>query len=190
MALRQPQALFIAHQIAVIELRNGKSQGAVQQNLTRRRPQQISPAHDFCDLHGQIIHHHRQLISRNVIPSPYQKIAEIPACNHPLRPKLQIVEADLLAIRYSKPPIHSLWPIACRDGRVRPPREAKPSVLTICVVTRQVGPNVFWLLRTARSRIQGLIIALIGRTRRLRDILARAAAWINAPLLPQLFPRP
>jgi hypothetical protein len=54
-ALRQPHSRGVPHKVAVIEIWNWNPDSPVKQNLPRGRLQQISSAHNFCDVHGGIV---------------------------------------------------------------------------------------------------------------------------------------
>ncbi len=171
MPLRQPHPCLISYQIAVIKIRHRQPQRPKQQNLPRRGLQQIRPAHNFRNFHRRIIHHNRQLIGRNIIPPPNNKISKIAPCDQPLRPQMQIRKTNLLAIRHAKPPVRT-W----NGGRLVRPARAKPS-----------GPRQG--TRPALPRIHRLIIPLIRRRSRLRYILPRTGARINKSRLAQSPPR-
>ena len=107
MPLRQPDSHLVAYQVTVIEVGKGKPQGTIKKNLAGRRLQQIRTAHNFSNSHRCVIDHNGQLVSRHIIPPPNNKISKVPASDHPLWPKMQICETNLLAIPNPKPPIES-----------------------------------------------------------------------------------
>src|SRR5581483_7192877 len=82
-SLGEANSLSIAHQVAVIEQRLRKLESAIQKKLTRGGFQQIGATNHFRNLHGRIIHNDSQLISRNIIPPPNDKISKVSSC-HPL----------------------------------------------------------------------------------------------------------
>jgi len=159
--LCQARALVIAQQLAMKITRRFESQRPQQQQLPRRRLQQIRPAHNFGDLHCGIVGHDRKLVGRNIVPPPNQKITKIGAGNIASRPHIPIAEADRLALRHTKPPVHA-------RGRGKRRRFGSPA---------------------AASRIDGLIVGIIRSARRLRQIFSRARTRINKPSIAQSPPR-
>ena len=67
MALGEALAGFIEHEVAVIEVRDGKPEHAIEQNLPRGGFEQIGAADNFCDAHVCIVNDDRQLIGGNVV---------------------------------------------------------------------------------------------------------------------------
>ena len=57
----------------------GRSQGkrTVEQKLAGSGEQQISAANDFADLHGGIIDNNGELIRRNIVMTPNDKVSEV-----------------------------------------------------------------------------------------------------------------
>ncbi len=164
--LGQPHPSLVPHKMAVIILRHRQPQSPEQKSLPCRRLQQIRPAHHFCDLHRSIVHHHRKLISRNIIAAPNHEVSKVAPRHKPLRPEMQVVKTNLLPIGNPKPPIHS--------GRLGPLAKSKAS---------RPGDE-----SPTRPRIQRFIIPLVRRPRRLSHILPRTSARINQLALAQLFP--
>ena len=54
----------------MIERRWLNTQGAIQKNLTRRGQEQVCAPDHFGDLHGRIIHHHRELVGWQIVLTP------------------------------------------------------------------------------------------------------------------------
>src|SRR5215469_1134054 len=136
MPLCQTHTSLVADQITMIEVRHRKPEGTIEQDLPRRRLEQIRSADNLRDSHGGVVDNHGQLIGRHIIPAPDNKIPEVLPSNDPLRPKMQIGKPDLFPARHKKPPIDPgrlLWPcrwhVPCRDGRRGRPAKAKPSGL-------------------------------------------------------------
>ena len=77
---------------------------AIQQDLPRGAHEQIRPTHDFRDLHLRIIHHARELISRNVIIAPDHEVAEIFARDKSLFAEIFIMKGDAFTIRNAETP--------------------------------------------------------------------------------------
>ncbi len=77
MAFGQPPPALIAQQFTVKELGRRQPERAIKQELPRRAREQIRAANDFRDSHRRIIHHASQLISRNIIMPPHDKIPKI-----------------------------------------------------------------------------------------------------------------
>jgi len=69
-ALGQPFSRLIPHKITVIVLRGLQTKGAINENLSSRRPEQICTAHDFDDSHCRIVDDNSELIGRNVVATP------------------------------------------------------------------------------------------------------------------------
>ena len=112
MSLGQPHALFIPHQIAVKVRGRRKTERPLQQDLPRGRLQQIAAAHDFGDPHLGIVDDASQLIARQTVFSPYQKIAKVRAgiasSHKRLRAGVPIDEMNDFSIRYAKTVVHAL----------------------------------------------------------------------------------
>src|SRR5581483_5692184 len=73
----QAHSSLVPNQVAVIVLWNRQTQSSIEENLPRRGLQQIRPAHDLGDAHSCIIDNYRQLVGRNVIPSPHDEVSKI-----------------------------------------------------------------------------------------------------------------
>jgi len=73
----KPAALLVTHEFAVEKCRNRQAQGTVEQKLPRRADQQVTTAHNLGDLHRCVVHHAGQLIGRQIIGPPDDKIAKI-----------------------------------------------------------------------------------------------------------------
>src|SRR5206468_9103728 len=67
--------------------------------------EQISSTDDFCDAHGGIVHHDRELIGGHVIAAPDDEVTEIASGEHALRAKAQVGKDDFFTIRNSKAPV-------------------------------------------------------------------------------------
>lgn len=78
MTLGQPDTPVISEEIAVIKSRARLAKGAMQQQLSESRFQQICPPHDFGDAHGGVIHHTGELITGGIVLSPDKKITKVP----------------------------------------------------------------------------------------------------------------
>ncbi|MDB6021034.1 MAG: hypothetical protein JWQ04_891 [Pedosphaera sp.] len=108
MSLRKPLAALICNQWAMIKCRWSKFQRAIKQDLPSCGQQQIRAAHDFGDFHCGVIHHHRQLIRRDAIVSPYNKIAKIFSGDKLLRAEVTIGERNGLAVGNPEAPCGGL----------------------------------------------------------------------------------
>ncbi len=172
MALRQSHSGLVAHQIAVIVFRHAEPQGSKQKNLPGSRFQQVRSAHYFCNLHGSVVNHDRELICRHIVPAPNDEVPEIPASDDMLRPEMQIGKSYFFAIRNPKSPVEPDRLRTSGDGR---PAHAKPS-----------GSGIS---RPANPRIHRLIVPVIRRPSRLCHISPRAGAGIDHPQIAQLLPR-
>src|SRR5947209_8315017 len=90
----------------MVKIGSLQAQSAVNQQLPRRGLQQVSSAHHLGYFHCAVVYDHRQLISRNIISAPDDKIPEVAASNISLKPEMLIIKPDFLVIRHSKTPIH------------------------------------------------------------------------------------
>jgi hypothetical protein len=104
MALGEAFPPLIPHQLAVVPGRRRNTQRSRQQNLPRRRLEQISPADDLGDPHGCIVHHHGELVRGKIVPAPYQEVAKILPGHGALAAELQILEFDGLTVGNAKTP--------------------------------------------------------------------------------------
>jgi hypothetical protein len=159
MSFRQSLALFIHHQLTVIEIRHLQPQRAIQQDLPRRRSQQIRASNHFRDSHRRIVHHYRKLICRNVVPPPHREISKIPSRHETLPSQVAVHKLDHLSIRHPESPIRSR-----RKLRIQLPLSARP-------------------------RIDRLIIHIVRSPGRVRQIFPRTHARINHSTRAQLPPR-
>src|SRR5882724_2579325 len=98
MPLRQTNSFRIPYQFTMEIIRNSISQRSNQQQLPRRRLQQVGTAHDFRDPHSCVVNHHGELISGNIVTSPNQEVAEIVPCNVALPSEIQVCKPNGLAI--------------------------------------------------------------------------------------------
>ena len=152
MSFREAPARRIRDQFGMIESRRAQTQGAIDQQLPKRREQQIRAAHHFADLHRCVIRHDRQLISRHIVFSPDDEIAKIHAGDCELRSKAFIDELQRFPNRHAKAPI-------VPRGRI------------------QVADRA--TLRAAGSWINRLLVFLVRRAGRLKDVTPRASAGIK-----------
>src|SRR6476661_2461872 len=77
MTLGKTDAASIRQQRAMIKLRRGESERAIEQQLPRGAPQQIHSTNYFRDSHGRVIHYYRQLIRGHLIASPHHEVTEV-----------------------------------------------------------------------------------------------------------------
>src|SRR5256885_10353744 len=75
--LCQPHTFFVSHQVAMRPRWDRESERLIGQDLPRRAFQQVASADDLRDLHRVVINYTRQLISRNIVAPPDQKIREV-----------------------------------------------------------------------------------------------------------------
>ena len=86
----------------MIKERRRKPERTVEQQLPGSGLEQVFAANDFCDLHRGIVGHYRQVISRNIIVPPDDKIAEIGSSSELLRAATAIHKRDDFAIRHTE----------------------------------------------------------------------------------------
>ena len=79
-----------------------QSQQPIQQQLPGGGRQQVRTPHYFCDAHGRVIHHHRQLIGKYAVRPPQQKIPAVRRQPLPVLPHVAVGESDLL-LRHPQP---------------------------------------------------------------------------------------
>src|ERR1035437_2579451 len=82
-----------------------ESQGAVEQNLPRRRLEQILTAHDFGDLHGRVIGDAGKLITWHAVAPPDHKVAKVHTRHKALRAEIQIYKFDCFAVGDAETPV-------------------------------------------------------------------------------------
>ncbi len=110
-ALRHALSAFITHEIAVVVGGDRKPKSSKYEYLPCRGFEQINSPNDFRDLHVGIVHNHRQLVRRDIIPPPDDEVSKIPSCDEPLRSQVDVIEGNCLSIRNLKSPIHADWSI-------------------------------------------------------------------------------
>ena len=144
MPLRQPDATFIPHQVAMIEAGGFEAQRPIQKKLPGRRLQQVRTSDDFRDPHLRIVDHHGELVSRNIIAAPDQKVAEISPSHELLLSQVLIGESHCLSLKNTKPPVQP-----CGGGDAR----GVDAPATV-------------------SRVERFVIRLVGSTGRLRQVFS------------------
>ena len=144
----------------MIKLRSLHLERTIEQQLPGSGLQQVLPAYDFGDIHCVVVSHNRKLVRGNVVSAPDDEVSEIAAGDMALRPKMLVVEPNLLAVGDSKPPVHSRG--SCKAQGI-PAAAAFP-------------------------RINRLVIRTIRCARRLRQLLPRACARINKSAVSKLLP--
>ena len=162
MALREPLARRVGDQVRVIEARRTPTQRLINQQLPKCGEKQIRAAHDFRDRHPRVIRNYRQLISRHVVFSPDNEIAEIVAGDGALCSKALIGELQCFRIRHAKAPV-------VPRGRIE---------LADCFPFRPAG-----------SWIDRLFIFVVRRSGGLKNIPPGTGAGINQRRVAQFFPR-
>ena len=80
---------------------------AIEKQLTKSGTKQVRAAHDFGDLHGGVIDHDGELVSRNVVLPPDDEIAKFDSGNGPLRPGAPVEKLHCFAVRNAEPPVHT-----------------------------------------------------------------------------------
>src|SRR5579859_6573985 len=105
MPFRQPLAVLIQHQIAVVPGRGGEPERTGQQNLPGSRLQEVGAPDHLCDLHRRVIDHNRKLIGGKIITPPHKKIAKVLTANKSLGTEVRVLELDQLALGNAKTPV-------------------------------------------------------------------------------------
>ena len=85
--------------------RRGPAQGAVDQELTRGREQQVGAAYHLGDTHRLVVGDHGQFVRREAIAPPDQEVAEVAPRDERLRAAQGIGERDRLAVGHAKAPV-------------------------------------------------------------------------------------
>ena len=80
---------------------------AIEKQLTKSGAKQVRAAHDFGDLHGGVIDHNGELVGRNVVLPPDDKVAKFDSGNGPLQPRAPVEKLHCFAIRNAEPPVHT-----------------------------------------------------------------------------------
>jgi hypothetical protein len=156
----QPLSALVEQQVAVVPGRRRESESPCQQNLPRRRLEQVGSANHFGDPHGRVVDHDRELIGGEVVSPPYQEVAKILTAYEALRAEVPIHEFDRLTLRDKKTPVSASWRIdTSQQG---------------CGWATGSGINAFVIMR----RLHGL-----------RQVFARAAARVEPPPGVQAAPR-
>lgn len=153
--LGKARAGFISHQIAVIELRCLNAQSAKKQDLARGGLQQVGATDYFGDSHRMVIGNDCELIRGYIVSAPDYKIAEVTAGNISLWAKMQIVKHNLFSIRDTESPIYAFGFVEIFG--IRP--------------------------RTAFSRIDRLVVSIVGSSRGNRQVFTAARARKYAALV-------
>jgi hypothetical protein len=76
----------------------------IEQQLPRGRGQKIRASHDFRDPHRGVVHRDRQLIGREIVLPPDDKIAEIGSGKKGLRTMMGVDEGDSSAVGNAEAP--------------------------------------------------------------------------------------
>ena len=84
--LAEPLSIASQKQREMVKRRCLQSQQPIQQQLPGGGRQQVRTPHYFCDAHGRVIHHHRQLIGKYAVRPPQQKIPRSPQAATPCTP--------------------------------------------------------------------------------------------------------
>ena len=155
----QPPALFVQHQFTMKKFRRCQTKRAIKQNLPRRAHEQIRTAHGFGNLHRRIIHDARELIRRNVVMPPNDKIAKIFSGGEFLFATISVRERNRFAVRNAK----------------------APTEFTI--------DDFGFTILTASARINRLVTFRVRSGRGLLDVFARTSAGINEISGAQFFQR-
>ena len=100
------------------EFRRSQFQVTIKQQLAKSRAKQVRPAHDFGDLHGVVVDHDSELVSRNVVFPPDDEIAEFSPGDSGLRTGAAVDEVQYFAIRNAKTPVAPAGSVTA--GIVRP----------------------------------------------------------------------
>ncbi|CAN4017756.1 Tetratricopeptide repeat protein, partial [Dysosmobacter welbionis] len=100
--LAEPLSIASQKQREMVKRRCLQSQQPIQQQLSGGGRQQVRPPHYFCDAHGRVIHHHRQLIGKYAVRPPQQKIPAVRRQPLPVLPHVAVGESDLL-LRHPQP---------------------------------------------------------------------------------------
>lgn len=79
----------------------------IQKELAKGAGDEVTTAHDFRDLHRTIIHRTRELIARQIVAPPHEKISEIHARDRRLSRTRAIAKLHPLARRHAKSPAHT-----------------------------------------------------------------------------------
>ena len=160
MPLGQAHARFIEHDVAMIESWRRPLQCAIKKQLPSGGFQKISSANDFCDPHRGVVDHHCQLVCGNVVAPPDHEVAKIASSDKMLGTEMKVGKPDLLAVGDTKSPVHS-------GG---------------------LGKFLAISPAAASTGIDRLVIGVIGRTRRLGQILTRTGARIDKAGIAQFLP--
>ena len=107
-AFGQANAVLIGQQRAVKEGWSGQAESTVEEQLPSGGPEQVLPPNHLGDVHGRIIHHHGQLVRRQVIVTPDHEISEVSPGAKPLSSAAAVLEGDHFAVRNPEPPVHPL----------------------------------------------------------------------------------
>lgn len=89
------------------ELRRPEFERAVKKKLPESRAQQIRSGNHFGDFHLGVIDHDGELIGRNVVLSPDDKIAKLDFSYGSLRPGALIVKLQCFAFRNTETPVRA-----------------------------------------------------------------------------------
>ncbi|PYY01283.1 MAG: hypothetical protein DMG63_03730 [Acidobacteria bacterium] len=156
---RHSISLELAEALKAIEgIANASS---VNQHLPGRGLQQIRASNNLSDFHRSIIDNDGQLICRNIVAPPDQKITEVFSGDVLLRTKIYILEDNLLTLRHAEPPID----------------------------TRRTGESKCICATTASARIDGLVVGVIvWSSSNFSNVFARASARVDGAGIAQLAP--
>jgi hypothetical protein len=97
-------------------LRSYPSEGSIEKNLASSRFQEILPPDNLSDLHGMIVGHDRQLIGRDIVTTPNDKISEIHSCGKRLFSLANIMKTNVFSVRNPEPPVYAAWCCSLASG--------------------------------------------------------------------------
>ncbi len=89
----------------MVKPRRRLSQRAIEQELAGGRSEQDFASNNLSDSHGCVIHHHRQLVGRHIVVTPYDEITKIFSGYKLLRTATAIGEADDFAVGHLEAPV-------------------------------------------------------------------------------------
>ena len=100
----QPPVISIQHQRAMGKFRGYHTKRAIKQKLPRRADEQIRATHHLGDLHRRVIRNTRELIGRNIVMPPDDKIAKIFSSHEFLCSIISVRERNRLAVGNAETP--------------------------------------------------------------------------------------
>src|SRR5688572_2166915 len=163
MPLRETPTLRVAYEWEMAPMRRSRAKCAVDEQLSRRRAQEIFAAHHFGDRHRDVVGDDGELVCRHVVFAPHDEVSEVDARGERLLAAADVGETNYFAVWYAKTPHDA-------GG------------------TFDVAPCVEWRTQLGRKDRLRAFFVLVRRVRRVAHLASRDSGRIDVASVAQLAP--